>query len=358
MATIKYKDKNGEWKELTVLKGDSGVAPIINPDTNTWLVWDNERGVYVDTGVVAGVGTEDFYASTYWVFNEIASGKKVIAKALTDRRYPTNNDESFVDMAQKITDMNYEECWFAKIGYTKDNDGGIQEAINYSYELAKGWNPDGSTAQMFRGNTTLIFLPTIDTSNVTNATNMFYGCKNLVILPNLNFANIKNVDAMFCYCSKLIQLPLLDLRYCNTLSNFCTECSSLHYVPSLNTEKVANFYYAFAKCSSLRRIESIDVSSVTNYLETAFSNAPLVFLLMKNIGKSKNYTTYNFNTLTEWGTGGEENRQSLIDSLITYSYDRASAGMSTATIKLSTNTKALLTEEEIAQISAKGFTIS
>lgn len=24
MATIKYKDENGEWKELTILKGDKG----------------------------------------------------------------------------------------------------------------------------------------------------------------------------------------------------------------------------------------------------------------------------------------------------------------------------------------------
>lgn len=53
-----------------------------------------------------------------------------------------------------------------------------------------------------------------------------------------------------------------------------------------------------------------------------------------------------------------EARQSLIDSLITYSFDRAAAGYSNCTIKLSAKTKALLTEEEIAQITAKGFTIA
>jgi hypothetical protein len=78
---------------------------------------------------------------------------------------------------------------------------------------------------------------------------------------------------------------------------------------------------------------------------------------MKNIGKST-LTTYDFSGASNWGTFSEENRQSLIDSLITYSYDRASNGMSTATIKLSANTKALLTEEEIAQITNKGFTIA
>ena len=75
------------------------------------------------------------------------------------------------------------------------------------------------------------------------------------------------------------------------------------------------------------------------------------------MGKS-NLTSYRLHSAISWGTGSEENRQSLIDSLITYSYDRASAGMDTATITLSANTKALLTEEEIAQITNKGFTIS
>ena len=284
MAIIKYKDKNGEWKELAVLKGDSGVAPIINPDTNTWLVWDNEQGVYVDTGVVAGVGSEDFYASTYWVFNEMASGKKVIAKALTDRRYHTNNDESFVDMANKITNMSYEEGWFAKIGYTEENSF-VKEMVDYSYELAKGWNPDGSTAQMFRGNTQLAFAPMVDTSNVTNMSSMF-----------------------------------------NT-------CSALSTIPQLDTSNVTNMLYMFNGCLALR------------------------YMLIKNIGKSS-LTTYDFSGVSYWGTGGEENRQSLIDSLITYSYDRASNGMPTATITLSANTKALLTEEEIAQITNKGFTIT
>lgn len=75
------------------------------------------------------------------------------------------------------------------------------------------------------------------------------------------------------------------------------------------------------------------------------------------MGKS-NLTSYRLHYVISWGTGSEENRQSLIDSLITYSYDRASNGMVTATIQLSANTKALLTEEEIAQITNKGFTIS
>ena len=385
MAIIKYKDKNGEWKELAVLKGDSGVAPIINPDTNTWLVWDNEQGVYVDTGVVAGVGTEDFYASTYWVFNEMASGKKVIAKALTDRRYPTNNDESFVDMAQKITDMNYEEGWFAKIGYTDDNDGGIQEAINYSYELAKGWNPDGSTANMFRYNGHLRFLPYLPFDNAFDTSFMFQGCIGLNIIANKEIPNIGGCSYMFEGCSALFKAPKMANPITSSTSMFY-ECISLREVDTLifdknktrinagqmfsncrnlikvilkDTEGITYWFGAFSNCESLQRIEGIDLSTATRVDMGSLLDKNLTYIDIKNLGKSS-LTSFPFgsNCFPVWGVGSDEARQSLIDSLITYSYDRASAGMATATIQLSENTKALLTDEEIAQITAKGFTIS
>jgi hypothetical protein len=99
------------------------------------------------------------------------------------------------------------------------------------------------------------------------------------------------------------------------------------------------------------------MSNVTNMTYMFSSCSKLVFALIKNIGKSS-LETYDFSGASVWGMGGDENRQSLIDSLITYSYDRASNGLETAIIKLHKNVKALLTEEEIAQITAKGFTIA
>lgn len=90
--------------------------------------------------------------------SEWTDGRQAIATALTNRRYPTEPSESFHAMADKITNMNYEEGWFAKIGYTDEDNGGIKDAIDYAYELAKGWNPDGSTPQIFRG-TKIAFAP-------------------------------------------------------------------------------------------------------------------------------------------------------------------------------------------------------
>lgn len=56
------------------------------------------------------------------------------------------------------------------------------------------------------------------------------------------------------------------------------------------------------------------------------------------------------------GTAGEESRQALIDM---FSYDRTANGLTnTLTVQLSAASKALLTAEEIAAITAKGYTIA
>lgn len=76
------------------------------------------------------------------------------------------------------------------------------------------------------------------------------------------------------------------------------------------------------------------------------------------LGGWSDNTTYDFSGATIWGTGSDENKQSVIDSLITYSHNRLESGFSVGIIKLSNATKALLTEDEITQITNKGYTIA
>ena len=87
----------------------------------------------------------------------------------------------------------------------------------------------------------------------------------------------------------------------------------------------------------------------------------LRYALIKDIGTCTGMTSVNFTYWPVWGENDEtttDARQSLVDSLLTYSFDRAAAGYSTCTISLRSNTKALLTEDEIAQITSKGYTIA
>lgn len=92
---------------------------------------------------------------------------------------------------------------------------------------------------------------------------------------------------------------------------------------------------------------------------STYAPAPINYFLIRNIGVSS-LTSYNFSNMgKQWGIEDPNEplsvgaRQSLIDSLITYSYDRATAGMPTCTIDLEHYVRASLTEEEIAQITLK-----
>ena len=81
----------------------------------------------------------------------------------------------------------------------------------------------------------------------------------------------------------------------------------------------------------------------------------------KNFGNGSGYKFVDFGSSKKLGvntTDYPNARQSLVDTLITYSFDRATAGYQTCTVKLHSTTKALLTQDEIAQITAKGFTIA
>lgn len=68
---------------------------------------------------------------------------------------------------------------------------------------------------------------------------------------------------------------------------------------------------------------------------------------------------YNLTALNNWGTGSEENRQSLVKSLVENTVDRTKfSGAKPVTIQLDPAVKALLTSDEIAQITSKGYTIA
>lgn len=84
---------------------------------------------------------------------------------------------------------------------------------------------------------------------------------------------------------------------------------------------------------------------------------------IKNFGTHPDFiNSKTFQSLTRWGLDGDsyyfdDGKESLIYTLIDNSFDRATAGYSACTITLSSYTKGVLTEDEIAQITAKGFTI-
>ena len=204
------------------------------------------------------------------------------------------------------------------------------------------------------------------TSNITNFNNMFNSCTSLTSLSQLDTSSGTIFSSMFSGCSSLTSIPQLDTSKGNNFNYMFENCTSLTTIPQIDTSKGTNFSSIFSNCYNLKRIEGISFKSLNttvgwSYLTGASNAEYLRYTLIKDIGTCTGMTSISFINWPVWGIDDETNtdaRQSLVDSLLTYSFDRAAAGYSTCTISLHSNTKALLTEDEIAQITSKGYTIA
>lgn len=209
-------------------------------------------------------------------------------------------------------------------------------------------------------------------SSVTNMGNMFGYCTNLTSLNIVGWdaSNVTNVGSMFSNCKSITSL---DLSGWNTgavtsmnnmfgYSNAITDIDITGWVTSkvTNMENIFNGCYGIIKVNGFLDLTSCDYGSSYSYF-FGYGSLNIRKITFKNIGYKSGKTSIDFTRIPTWGINNDtvtDARQSLIDSLVTYTFDRATAGYSTHTITLSANTKAVLTEEEIAQITAKGYTIA
>jgi len=270
---------------------------------------------------------------------ELIAGKAMMAAALTDRGYPTASTDSSASMAQKIENMAYDAGWLAQLGYTEQNDGGVKDAVAYSKAIKDGWDAT-ATSRRFTTDKDLVYFPAVDTSQFTSFADMFKNCTSLMSIVSFNANSATNVGSMF------------------------NGCTALRYVPKLDTSLCTGFTSLFYNCTSLKRVEEISAAacnSNNSFNATFFGCTKLEYMLIKGLGTQSAVTSINLTSssgVIPWGLHTEENRQSLVDTLLTYSYDRATANYSACTIKLHADTLARLTAEEIAAITAKGFTLT
>lgn len=156
--------------------------------------------------------------------------------------------------------------------------------------------------------------------------------------------------------------------YVTKIGNMFRGCTKLEYVgrmyPLENVPKSNIFtIYTFTDCTSLKRIEMLDASYPTPQrynLGLSSAASTLRYMLLRGFGSNADCRVayWQLNSLAAWGDGSEENRMSVVNSLLTYSGDRAKNGMSTLAVQLHSDTLARLTEGEIAAIVAKGYTLT
>ena len=170
--------------------------------------------------------------------------------------------------------------------------------------------------------------PYVEASNVTTLGSLFGHNDQLT-----NWAN------SIRHCSKLVSIEELYCAGATSMVGVLNGSLKLHTIKSMYWGKIDKSINVFPDLNVIRH------------------------LTIKNIGQNLvvgfGGDQYNFSKLQYWGQNNEDcpnARQSLIDSLLTYSKDLGSdAGIS---IQLSQTTYNLLTPVEIHQIEAKGYRLS
>ena len=361
---VSYAQSNGEWAESSVDQLGTALDAIKGDETGDDLVGK---------------------------LKEIVTSKLLIKKALTDADVENVGDvlSAYADMIRDMIQEKEDERW-VDIS-CKDSDGADSYVFNnanviselsyirvtgnpyYLFYATTAWLQieqadhikfvDATTLnKILYNNTVLKKFSDISAPLTTNASYMFQYCRALTTVSGLELPNVTTAGYMFSGCTALTDVSGLELPSVTDTSYMFRECTALTTVSGLELPNVTTASYMFYACSALVKVD-LDLSYVT-YLNSIFYGcSALRYLLIKNVGKSS-MTSWDFSKATNWGVESTTvplssgARQSLIDTLITYSYDRATAGMSACTITLSDTTMALLTDTEIAQITAKGFTLS
>ena len=172
---------------------------------------------------------------------------------------------------------------------------------------------------------------TIDGNNVTSAIHLFNGCT-LGDMSNLSLPNATSFSGSFFNAI----YDKIDLSVSKKL-------------------KQADSMFAYSVGNGV-----IISADSTAYMQNMFYGAPntyniLIYNLCMQQSCTINSATFG---MSAWGQGSAKARQSLVDSLLTYSFDRAAAGYAALTITLPAASLALLTDAEKAAITAKGFTLA
>ena len=133
----------------------------------------------------------------------------------------------------------------------------------------------------YKSDSNLKYLPSFDTSSVTDMYGMFDGCSALTSLPALNTSSVTNMGNMFTACSALTSLPTLDTS---------------------NVTNMGYMFYSGYSDISFCSIDELDMSSVTSasgmFAGSSSNFNTLTHFILKD-GSSLNIAIGNLNNLTK-----------------------------------------------------------
>lgn len=174
-------------------------------------------------------------------------------------------------------------------------------------------------------------------------------------LKGFTFENVNDLSN-FCWIMKKlkhINIENVTSRKVTNMSSFLSNTAITEIdLSGLDTSKVTNM----SSFMSLSSVKKINLSGVNTQSVTTM-NGFLKYCIIQSLTVSEDFGrmkdsvgTLDFSNFTQW-------KDKSVKSLLTL-YDRKANGMGVITLKLHANTKAVLGEDGIAQLTAKGYIIA
>lgn len=118
-----------------------------------------------------------------------------------------------------------------------------------------------------------------DTSNVRNMSSMFDNAVNLKKIPELDTYNATDMSYMFSECHELIVVSELDTSHVTNMRSMFYNCSVLTTIPALNASNVTEMYGIFLSCPKLNSIGLYGFTRTIDISQTALEHDAIVAFL-------------------------------------------------------------------------------
>ena len=84
---------------------------------------------------------------------------------------------------------------------------------------------------------------------------MFNSCTNLESVSITNASKCTNMQAMFYYCTNLTSVSITNASKCTNMSSMFNSCTNLTSIPQLDTSSATDMSSMFYKCTNLTDID-------------------------------------------------------------------------------------------------------
>lgn len=162
---------------------------------------------------------------------------------------------SVVEISGKLPEATRVVCGGAKY---------VSALAGLRYFSLYGSNKIENASNMFEYCSSLVTVPSLDTSNVTSMSRMFIYCQCLVTAPSLDTSNVTSMESMFYGCYELSAFPLWNTSNVTNMKSMFQNCYSLSTISPLDTSNVTTTSSMFSFCRTLKTVPPLDTSNNTN----------------------------------------------------------------------------------------------